>query len=60
LWAHYRGGDVDNVFGPNSPEHNENVANHTLAASKRRLLVEVVPWSIARRWLTRGIFEGAG
>jgi hypothetical protein len=23
--------DVDNVFGPNSPEHAENLANHTLA-----------------------------
>jgi hypothetical protein len=23
--------DVDNVFGPTSPEHNENLANHTLA-----------------------------
>ena len=23
--------DVDNVFGPTSPEHNENLTNHTLA-----------------------------
>ncbi|HEY6256111.1 MAG TPA: hypothetical protein VIY51_09995 [Xanthobacteraceae bacterium] len=26
-------GDIDNVFGPTSPEHNENVANHTLAVA---------------------------
>lgn len=25
--------DVDNVFGPTSPEHNENVANHHLAVA---------------------------
>ena len=25
--------DVDNVFGPTSPEHNENVANHNLAVA---------------------------
>jgi hypothetical protein len=25
--------DVDNVFGPTSPEHNENTANHTLAVA---------------------------
>jgi hypothetical protein len=25
--------DVDNVFGPTSPEHNENVANHDLAVA---------------------------
>jgi hypothetical protein len=26
-------GDIDNVFGPTSPEHNENVANHDLAVA---------------------------
>ena len=26
-------GDIDNVFGPTSPEHNENVANHNLAVA---------------------------
>jgi hypothetical protein len=26
-------GDIDNVFGPNSPEHNENASNHTLAVA---------------------------
>ncbi len=25
--------DVDNVFGPNSPEHNENLTNHDLAVA---------------------------
>src|SRR5258708_14830074 len=25
--------DIDNVFGPTSPEHNENVANHNLAVA---------------------------
>jgi hypothetical protein len=25
--------DVDNVFGPTSPEHNENLANHALAVA---------------------------
>jgi len=25
--------DVDNVFGPNSPEHNENLSNHALAVA---------------------------
>jgi hypothetical protein len=25
--------DIDNVFGSSSPEHNENVANHTLAVA---------------------------
>jgi hypothetical protein len=25
--------DIDNVFGPTSPEHNENVANHDLAVA---------------------------
>jgi arylsulfatase A-like enzyme len=25
--------DINNVFGPTSPEHNENVANHTLAVA---------------------------
>ena len=26
-------GDIDNVFGPTSPEHNENVTNHNLAVA---------------------------
>ena len=25
--------DVDNVFGPNSPEHNKNLSNHALAVA---------------------------
>ncbi len=27
------GSDIDNVFGVNSPEHNENLANHDLAVA---------------------------